>query len=122
MNPIKMVKTAAELIQFRLTWDRRDTSYVPPGMDNPKFVSARRAVALINDGDCVINSGIAANARCSIFFWALAEQFAESGKPRGLTWVVNAGQGGRGKAPGTLEELDAPGLIMRFISGHLETF
>jgi len=122
MNPIKMAKTVSELIYFRLTWNRRDTSYVPPGIDNPKFVSARQAVGLIRDNDCVINSGIASNARCSIFFWAIAERFAQTGGPRGLTWVVNAGQGGRGKAPGTLEELDAPGLITRFISGHLETF
>jgi len=122
MNLIKMAKTVSGLVYARLTWNRRDTGYVPPGIDNPRFVSARQAVELIIDNDCVINSGIASNARCSIFFWALAERFAETGGPRGLTWVVNAGQGGRGKAPGTLEELDAPGLITRFISGHLETF
>ena len=122
MNPMKFLSAAAQLIAFRLTWDKRDTSYVPSGIDNPKIMSARQAVANIGDRQCVINSGIAANARCSIFFWALAEQYAEKGAPRGLTWLVNAGQGGRGKAPGTLEELSAPGLITRFVSGHLESF
>ena len=96
MNPMKFLSAAAQLIAFRLTWDKRDTSYVPSGIDNPKIMSARQAVANIGDRQCVINSGIAANARCSIFFWALAEQYAEKGAPRGLTWLVNAGQGGRG--------------------------
>jgi len=30
-------------------------------------------------------------------------------------------QGGRGKVPGTIEELCAPGIITRYIVGHGET-
>ena len=32
------------------------------------------------------------------------------------------GCGGRGMAPGTLEELGRPGLCTRLITGHFETF
>lgn len=122
MGWMKMAKAAVQLGYSRLTWNIRDTSYKPAGLDGPKFMSARDAVRLIKDGDCVINSGIAGCARCSIFYWALAEGFAATEGPKNLTWVANAGTGGRGKAPGTLEELDAPGLIATFIAGHLETF
>jgi propionate CoA-transferase len=64
---------------------------------------------------------MAGNARCSIFFWALRERFLRENHPRGLTWVNVGAQGGRGKAPGTVEELALVGLIQRYITGHLET-
>ncbi len=64
---------------------------------------------------------MAANARCSIFFWALQDLYEKTGKPGNLTWIIVGAQGGRGRVPGTLEELNKPGLITRFIAGHLET-
>jgi propionate CoA-transferase len=122
MSLLLKIQRILQLLHFRVTWKQRDTAYVPAGTGNPQFMSAREAVSLIRDGECVMSSGIASNARCSIFYWALRESSEQNGHPRELTWVANAGSGGRGKAPGTIEELDPPGLLTRFVGGHLETY
>lgn len=109
------------LLRWRLTWDRRDTNYVPRGEGNPKFMSARDAVRMIKDGDVVLSCGMAANARCSIFYYALKELFMATHRPAGLTWMALGAMGSRGRAPGSLEELDFPEIIKRYIGGHLET-
>lgn len=108
-------------IRWRLTWDRRDTNYVPQGMHNPKFMSAKEAVKMIADGDVVLSCGMAANARCSIFYYGLKDVYLATHRPVGLTWVALGAMGARGRAPGTLEELDFPNIIKRYIGGHLET-
>jgi len=46
VNILKMSKTIAGLLYFRLTWTRRDLDYVPAGM-GPKFISAREAAGMI---------------------------------------------------------------------------
>jgi propionate CoA-transferase len=109
------------IARWRLTWNKRDTGYRPAELKNPKFVSARDAVRLIQDGSVVMSSGMAANSRCSIFFWALKELFQATQHPRNLTWVAVGAQGSRGRSPGSLEELAIPGLITRYVGGHLET-
>jgi propionate CoA-transferase len=76
---------------------------------------------MIPDGATVISSGMAGNSRCSAFFWAIRERYQAEGRPRGLTWISVGGQGGRGKAPGTVEEVGVAGLLDCFISGHVET-
>jgi propionate CoA-transferase len=76
---------------------------------------------MIHDGACVISSGFAGNARCSIFFWALRERFEQTGNPQGLTWISVGGQGGRGRVPGSVEEVGLDGLVTRYIAGHTET-
>ena len=38
-----------------------------------------------------------------------------------VKWISVGGQGGRGRAPGTVEEVGREGLVTRFISGHVET-
>ena len=111
----------AHVLKWRFTWGRHDSNYVPPGVDNPKFMSAIDAVRLIKDGDTVLSCGMAANARCSAFYFALRELFEETGHPKGLTWVGVGAMGGRGRVPGTIEELDFPEIIDRYIGGHLET-
>jgi len=111
----------AHILRWRLTWDRRDTGYLPPETLPDKFKSARAAVNMIPDGACVISCGISGNARCSIFFWAVRERFEQSGGPSGLTWISIGGQGGRGRAPGTVEEVGLDGLVTRYIAGHTET-
>jgi len=55
------------------------------------------------------------------FYWALRNSFERTGHPRNLTVIGACPQGGRGMAPGTIEELDAPGIITRYIVGHGET-
>lgn len=111
----------AQLIRWRLHWDRRDLDYHPgPGVSE-KFVTGREAAARIPDDATVISCGMAGNARCSAFFWAVSERFLDEGHPGGLTWLSVGAQGGRGKAPGTVEEMAHKGLMRRYISGHVET-
>jgi propionate CoA-transferase len=111
----------SRLVHWRLTWDRRDTGYRPSGLGDSRFMSAYEAAGLIADGTTVVSCGLAANARCSIFFWAVRERYEAESRPAGLTWISVGAQGGRGRVPGTVEELALPGLVTRYISGHVET-
>lgn len=117
INPLSAI---IQLLAFRLTWGKRDLDYVPKGLPSV-FISAREGVKLIPDDATVISTGIAGNSRCSIYYWAVRDRYERTGKPAGLTWIMVAGAGGRGKAPGTIEELGLPGMLKCHISGHLET-
>ena len=121
MNLFDKAAVLAHILHWRMTWNRRDTGYLPPEPLPDKFRSARAAVDMIADGACVISCGISGNARCSIFFWALRERYLESDSPKALTWISVGGQGGRGRAPGTVEEVGLDGLVTRYIAGHTET-
>jgi propionate CoA-transferase len=112
----------SQLARELLTWVCHDTRYPSPVPDNPKFMSPRTAVGLIGDGDVVAVSGLGGNQRAAIMFWAIAETFEGRGHPAGLTVMNLGGHGGRGRAPGTLEELGRRGLCRRLITGHFETF
>ena len=121
MNVITKAKLLAHIVHWRLTWGIHDSDWREPGATGPKFITAREAVARIRDGQTCITSGLAGNGRCSSFYWALRERFLKEGHPRDLTWLANGAQGGRGRAPGTIEELALPGLIRTFVTGHFET-
>lgn len=122
VNLYRKVQLLLHIARWRLrNWERYDARYVPEGLDPTKFVSANEAVAAIGDGAVVSSCGMAAHARSSIIYWTLRDQYAKTGHPKGLTWVTVGAQGGRGKVPGTLEELDAPGLVTRTVMGHHET-
>lgn len=121
MNTWDKASLLAHIIRWRLTWSRRDLDYRPPGLTSPRFLTAREAARRIADGANVLSCGLAGNARCSTFFWAIREEFERTGHPRGLTWINVGAQGGRGKVPGTVEELALPGLVARSITGHHET-
>jgi propionate CoA-transferase len=121
MNLLTKVRLLGHIARWLLTWRRRDTAYRPAGLELPKFMSAREAVALIPDGATVVGSGMAASQRATVLYWAIQERWRREGHPAGLTWVSVGAQGGRGRVPGTMEELGAPGLITRYIMGHLET-
>ncbi len=112
----------AALAREVLSWVWHDTRYPSPVPDNPRFITARGAAGLIPDGAVVAVSGLGGNARATMLFWAIRERFAATGRPAGLTVVNLGGHGGRGKIPGTLEELGRAGLCRRLITGHLETF
>jgi len=120
-SDIKPFVLLMRMLRFRVTWKERDLDYVPKMDLPPVFMSAREAVKLIADGATVISTGIAGNSRCSTYFWAVRDRYKKTGKPFGLTWMVVAGVGGRGEAPGTIEELGLPGLLKCHISGHVET-
>lgn len=122
MNALTRARLLAQVVRWRLTWNRRDTRAHHGVPGNPKFCSAREAVSAIPDGAALMSSGLGGNARPSILYWAIREAFEETGHPRELTVMGVGGIGGRGIAPGTLEELGLEGLCARFFSGHLETF
>ncbi|MCB9035110.1 MAG: hypothetical protein H6557_00660 [Lewinellaceae bacterium] len=115
------IKLIFHILRWRLTWSKRDLDYLPKGRVSEKFITAREAARKILDGAYVASSGMAGNARCSVFFWAIREAFQKTGHPQGLTWMNVGAQGSRGKVPGTVEELGLPGLMSRYIAGHLET-
>ena len=121
MNLLDRAVLLAHILRWRLTWDRRDTAYLPAEPLPARFKSARAAADMIPDHACVISCGISGNARCSILFWAIRERFEQSGRPQGLTWISVGGQGGRGRAPGTVEEVGLDGLVTTYIAGHTET-
>ncbi len=116
------IQLLGRTVAWRLTWRRCDPldGIRVPG--NPRFVTPDEAAARIPDGAVVAMSGLGGNARASIVYWAVRRRFLRTGHPAGLTVVTAGGIGGRGRAPGTVEELAIRGLCTRFISGHLETF
>lgn len=122
MNFVTKAYLIQHLIRWRLTWAKRDTHYRYPANGNAKFMSACDAVALIHDGDVVATSGIAGNQRAAILYWAVREMFDKTRHPANLTMLCTGGQGGRGKVPGSMEELGVEGLCTRHIAGHQETF
>ncbi len=121
MNLLDKIKLIVHILRWRFTWAKRNLDYLPEDANPEKFVTAHAAAALIPDGATVFSSGFAGNARCSAFFWAIRALFLKNGHPRGLTWINVGAQGGRGKVPGTLEELGLPGLMKCYITGHTET-
>jgi propionate CoA-transferase len=121
VNALQKSRLLLHMLRWRLTWNRRDTAYVPREQLPPKFMSARAAADKIPDNACGISCGIGGIARCSILFWALRERYEQTGLPGGLTWISIAGQGGRGRVPGSVEELGIDGLVTRYIAGHTET-
>ena len=122
MNLSGKIRLLSVILRWRLTWNKNDLEYMPKGIDNPKFMTAMEAVRLIRDGATTFSCGMAGNARPSVWFWAIERNFRKTGHPRGLTHIIVGAQGGRGRIPGTLEELGKyPGLITRLIAGHHET-
>lgn len=111
----------AHILRWRFTWGKKDLDFLPDGSDGKIFITARQAADLIGNGKTVFSCGFAGTARCSVFFWAVRDRFLREGSPKGLTWINVAAQGGRGKVPGTVEELALPGLMATYIAGHVET-
>jgi propionate CoA-transferase len=121
MELIETTKLLAHLVGYKLTQKRYDIDYRPNDLDQGKFISARQAVLQIKEKDNVISTGMASHARGAIFYWAMRDVYKEKKRPMDLTWITVSAQGGRGKAPGTIEELAVPGLLKEYICGHVET-
>ncbi len=121
MTLFEKIQIFTRLLRWRFTWSRRQLDYLPPNISNKKFITAREAAQRIPDGSVALSGGMAGNARCCVFFWAIREAFLKEGRPKNLTWINVGAQGGRGKVPGTVEELALPGLVSRYFTGHFET-
>jgi len=121
MNPLHKLQMLAQVIKWRMTWDKKDLDYRVRGIDNPKFMSPREAAKHIPDNCVLFTSGMAGNTRPSVIYWAIRDRFLTEQHPRGITHVTVGAQGSRGRVPGTMEEIALDGLCERYIGGHLET-
>jgi len=122
MNFLTKLAIRLHVIHWRLTWAKHDSHHPPPVKDNPKFMTAWQAIDLVKNGAVIATSGIGGNQRCSLMYWAMREKFQAEKRPANITIVSVGGQGGRGKVPGTLEELAVDGLHTRLFTAHAETF
>lgn len=122
MSALRKARTLVRLARWGTTLLRRDVRRAQLVPGNPKFTTAREAVARIRDGAAVGVSGLAAQQRASVLYWALREAFSETRHPRGLTLLNVGGHGSRGLLPGSLDELALPGLCTRLVTSHFETF
>jgi propionate CoA-transferase len=122
MNVFTKAGLLLHLARWRAAWPLQNTRYTCKIPDNPKFMGPREAVrACIRDGDLIGVSGLGGNHRPTILYYAIRDLFKETGHPRDLQVMAIGGIGGRGRIPGTLEELGHAGLSRRLITGHLET-
>ncbi|HWR33924.1 MAG TPA: hypothetical protein VN451_10370 [Chitinophagaceae bacterium] len=121
MTLAEKFRIIGHLVHWRLNWGKKDLDFFPGENVSAKFITARKAASMISDESVCFSSGIAGNARCSVFFWAIRESFQKTGHPQNLTWINIAAQGGRGKVPGTIEEIALSGLMKCYITGHHET-
>lgn len=122
MTLFRKLRILHDIIRWRLTWAKRDTRYRFTIPDNAKFMGSRDAVKLIRDGDVIAFSGLGGSQHTPIMYWAIREIYEETGHPRDLTAMAVSAIGGRGKVPGTMEELGQEGLCTRLIAGHQETY
>ncbi|GAB6095603.1 hypothetical protein JCM14469_18550 [Desulfatiferula olefinivorans] len=121
MNLTETTKLIGKLVKYKLTQKVYDIDYRPAWLESEKFMSAREAVMRIDNNATVMSTGMASHGRCAIFYWAVRDVFKKTGGPANLTWITVSAQGGRGKAPGTIEDIAIPGLIREYICGHVET-
>ncbi len=121
MQILENANMLLHVLKWRMTWEKYDLDYKEKNIDSVKFMTAREVADSIKNDSVCISSGMAGNARCSIFYWAIRDSFKENKRPKDLTWITVSAQGGRGKSPGTVEELDCPGLLKMYLSGHVES-
>ncbi len=85
-------------------------------MSLKKVISARDAIAIVQDEDVLATSGYGGNGTADQLLVALEKRFLETGSPKDLTLVFAGGQGD-GKDKG-LNRLGHVGLLKRVIGGH----
>jgi propionate CoA-transferase len=88
---------------------------------NPRFVTAAEAVSHIPDQAVVLSCGFAALEPCFILLHALRKRYVARKRLAHLDWISVNAHGTRGRAPGGIDELAAPGVLRRYIAGHVET-
>lgn len=82
-----------------------------------KIISAEEAVEKIRDGDIIATSGFTGQCFPQELARALAKRFTETNRPRDLTFVFAAGQGG-GRSDIGLDVIAIEGLVKRLIFSH----
>lgn len=122
MNALEKLGTLAQVLRWRMNWNKFDIHYPVPFPESPKFMDAWHAAALVPDNANIGISGIGGNQRPAVLYRAIRERFLKTGHPRNLTVMGIGGQGGRGIVPGTVEELALEGLNTRLIVSHTEMF
>lgn len=80
------------------------------------FMTPRQAAELVSDGDTLAIGSFIGNALPEVVLKAVAERFAETGTPKGLTVVHVAGCGTGDE--GGLNYMAREGLLRRVIAGH----
>jgi propionate CoA-transferase len=96
------------LVKWKYTAGNFNLDY-RPDVPNPKFKSAREAALLVPDNACVMGTGMTGTMRPGILYRAIRDRFERTGHPCNLTALTAGGAGGRGVAPGTIEELGLKG-------------
>jgi propionate CoA-transferase len=81
-----------------------------------KIVTAEEAVALVRDGDTLVNTGFIGSGAPEDLLVTLERRFLETGRPRNLTLLFAAGQGDGGERG--LNRLGHDGLLKRVVGGH----
>lgn len=112
------LQTLIHILKWRMGWNRYDIDLLPKSDPNGRFITARAAAKMIPPESTVTSAGMLGNHGCSIFFKAVRQVFDETGAPSNLTWISVCPQGGKGKIPGTVEELAVNGLLKRYITSH----
>ena len=120
MESVKTISAAITLLRWKKNVKYFNFDY-RPNVSNPRFMSARQAVALIPDNACLMGMGMTVSARPAVLWSAINERYKKTGTPRNLTVITAGGAGGRGMVPGSVEEVGIEGLTTTFISGHHET-
>ena len=77
----------------------------PPPNVSSKFKSYDDAIAQLQDDESIGFVGIVGNLQVSGFWFSMVRRFNKTAHPRNLTVVTHGGNGGRGKLPGTLDDV-----------------
>ena len=121
MNALTKIKTTAQVLGAVRRLGNYNIDYLPARINSGKFITMREAASQIEDGTTVITAGMGSHGRPAFFFQAVREVFLKTGRPANLNWISVSAQGNRGKRAGSVEDLDVPGLLSEYLTGHLET-
>lgn len=122
MNASTKAYLLFHLARWLVTRNHYDTRFAYTLPDNPKFMGPRDAVKKIPDKAVMAVSGLGGNQWASIIYRTMRVLYQETGHPKDISVVVIGGQGSRGRAPGSLEEIGLEGLCTRLFTGHTESF
>lgn len=86
-------------------------------MKKPDFITAKQAVAYIEDGSTLCTVGMTLISASESILKEIERRFLEEGHPCNLTYLHSCGQAAM-KMPGGMSRLAHDGLLKRIIGGH----